>query len=268
MQAVAGEKRVAAFSWRIEGGPWKTADSGSQLVLNVTGALLSLNPENASKLLGEAISTNIHPASRYAPGSRVGSISLRSVPGHEDWVFNPYEGDYPSYRGRCLRLGERCGVNVEVKFESDPASITEKFWKFFKRTTGGVPGQKDDLRGGNQWTEPCNSFDDFVGITAGNRTLQLYIRARRGKSADSTARMRQISRTMHDQMSDQVLSNDVERQCEHGRTVRVERAWTRDDEDEWDVACQWIQDQYQRSRAIASENDFGTHNDSESNPSG
>lgn len=240
-----------AFRWRIEDGPWHTEDTGSQMVLNIVGALLGWNPENAERLSGEAISTNVHPASRFPPGTRVGSIMLRSIPGQDGYVVNPYERDYPAYADRCRKLGERCDLRVRVELSSDGAAVTEDFWRFFKTTTGGVPGQKDTWRGGNQWTNSCNAFGDCIGIYVGNpNSLWLYIRAGGKKSTDRDARMRQISRIMRDQMPDQVISDDLMAESEHGRTARVERPWTRDDEDEWGEACLWIQDQCERLRTI------------------
>ena len=249
----ADEKPVSmkAFRWRIEDGPWHTEDTGSQMVLNVAGTLLGWNPENAERLSGEAISTNVHPASRFPPGTRVGSIRLRSIPGQDGYVLNPYERDYPAYADRCRKLGERCGLRVRVELSSDGAAVTEDFWKFFKTAAGGVPGQKDTWRGGNQWTDSCNAFGDCIGIYVGNpNSLWLYIRAGGKKSADRTIRMRQISQIMRDQMPDQMISDDLMAESEHGRTARVERPWTRDDEDEWGEACRWIQDQCERLRAI------------------
>ena len=249
--ADSNRKKLAAFRWRIEDGPWHSEDVGSQMVLNVTGALLSLGPDNAHRLHGEAISTNVHPASRYPPGTRVGSIMLRAVPGHDDRVLNPYERDYPAYAERCRKLGERCGVRVQVELASDGAVVTEDFWRFFKEVSGGVPGQKESWRGGNQWTKPCNAFGDCIGIYVGNPdSLWLYIRAGRRRPVDNAARMRRFSRVMRNQMADQRLSDDLESESERGRSVRVERPWTRDSEDEWGEACRWIQDQCERLRLI------------------
>ena len=240
----------AKFRWRIEDDAWRTEHTGSQLVLNVAGALLDLDPDNAGRLSGEAISTNVHPASLYPPGTRVGSITLRKIPGH-DYVLNPYERDYPASAERCKKLGERCGIGVEVELSSDGAVVTQEFWRFFRETAGGVPGQKNNWRGGNQWTDACNAFGDRIGIYVGNPDkLWLYGRAGGQQSTKRTGRMRYFSRIIRNQMADQELKGHLEMESEQGRTVSVERPWTRDDEDEWSEACQWIGDQYQRLRAI------------------
>ena len=44
--------------------------------------------------------------------------------------------------------------------------------------------------------------------------------------------MRQYSWTIRDQMGDQELGANLEKECTDGRTVTVQRRWTRDDEDE------------------------------------
>ena len=56
--------------WRIGDGLWHAEGAASQMVLNVAAALLGRDPTNAQKLSGEAISSNVHSASRYPPGDR------------------------------------------------------------------------------------------------------------------------------------------------------------------------------------------------------
>ena len=114
-------------------------------MLNVIGTLLSLDPANAERLSGEESSANLHLASRYAPGTKVGSLTVRTVPNHNKYVLYPYGKDYPASVERCRKMGERCGVRVEVEF--DEKSRTQSFWRFFKEHAGGVPGQKDTWRG-------------------------------------------------------------------------------------------------------------------------
>ena len=244
------QDRSAGLRWRIEGGPWHTENAASQMVLNVAGALLSRNPANAERLSGEAISSNVHPASRYPSGTTAGTLTLRAVPGHDDYVLYPYEQDYPTSAKRCRKMGERCDVRVEVEFEED--SRTKVFWRLLADRAGGVPGQKDTWRGPSQWTSPLNSSGDRIVIHVGNpELLWLYIRA--GESAgspDRAARMRQYSWRIRDQMGDQDLGANLEKNSEEGWTVTVRRRWTRDDEDGWPEATEWIKEQYERLRAI------------------
>ena len=187
-QAVAAHEaqgRSEGLRWRIDGGPWHTESAASQMVLNVAGTLLSRDPANAERLSGEAINSNVHPASRFPSGTTVGTLTLRAVPGHDDYVLYPYEQDYPTSAKRCRKMGERCDVRVEVEFEED--SRTQAFWRIFKDYTGGVQGQKDTWRGPSQWTSPLNSSGDRIGVHVGNpELLWLYIRA--GESRGSPER--------------------------------------------------------------------------------
>ena len=173
------------LKWRIGDGPWHGESAASQMVLNVAAALLSRDPANAQRLSGEAISSNIHLASRYPPGTTAGTLTMRAVPGYEAYVLYPYEQDYSTSAKRCRKMGTRCGITVEVEFEEN--NRTQAFWKFLEAQEGGVPGQKDSWRGPSQWTAPLNASDDRIGIYVGNaELLWLYIRA--GESQPSKER--------------------------------------------------------------------------------
>ena len=240
----------ARLRWRIEDGDWHSENAASQMVLNVAAALLSRDPENVERLSGEAISSNLHLASEYPPGSKVGALTLRAVPGHEAYVLWPYATDYRESATRCRRMGERCDVPVEVEFDED--NRTKAFWGFFREHAGGVPGQKDTWRGASQWTTPLNEADDCIGFYVGNpELLWLYIRAGDGNaSPERAARMRRYSWAMREQMAEQELEENVEKNSEAGRSISVQRRWSRDDEDEWLEAAQWIKEQYERLLAV------------------
>ena len=168
-ESVDGDERAqegsATLRWRLPGEPWHAEHAASQMVLNVAGALLSRDPENVKRLSGEAISSNVHPASRYPPGAAVGAFMLRAIPGHGEYVMYPYAQDYPASVRLCRRMGERCHIQVEVDFEED--SRTQAFWHFLKEHTGGVPGQRDTWRGASQLTSPVNSAGDRIGMYVG-----------------------------------------------------------------------------------------------------
>ncbi|MDE0191075.1 MAG: HNH endonuclease family protein [Gammaproteobacteria bacterium] len=249
---------TATFRWRIEGGPWHTDRVASQMVLNVAGALLSRDPGNATKLSGDAVSSNIHLASNYAPGSKVGRQSMRAVPGHAQYVIHPYERDYPKSAQRCRKMGERCGVSVEVELAG--TGEHKAFWELLKEHVGGLPGQKEEWRGPHQRTSPANSCGDRIGIHVGNADmLWLYIRAGDSQeSGDSAARMRQYSWMIREQMGDQQLGDDLEKNSRNGITILVRRQWTRDDQDEWPEAARWIAEQHERLRAILAGPSAGT----------
>ena len=62
--------------------------------------------------------------------------------------------------------------------------------------------------------------------------------------------MQMYSRTILDQMGDQVLEGSPEKNGAGGFTVQVRRPWTLDDEEEWPEAAQWIMEQCARLQAI------------------
>ena len=162
----------------------------------------------------------------------------------------PYERDYPTSAERCREMGQRCSALIEVEFQQ--SGLTPAFWRFLSVHEGGVPGQKESWRGATQWTRPLNSEGDTIGIYVGNPDrLWLYIRAGQSRpSEDRAARMRRYSRRIREQMSDQVLGENLESESNQGRTVAVMRPWTREDESEWPEATQWIMEQCERLQSI------------------
>ena len=243
----------ASLRWRVGDEPWHEETSASQMVLSVAAALLSLEPKNAQRLSGEAISSNLHLATRYPPGTTVGTLTMRAVPGHDDYVLYPYRQDYRVSAEHCRKMGKRCGVTVEVEFEEK--SRTQAFWRFLKENLGGLPGQKDTWRGASQWTDPFNSRGDVIGIYVGNpEWLWLYVRAGESKASDErAARMRQYSWVILEQMVDQDVGDNVEQNSVKGWSVAVRRRWTRDDQDDWPEVAEWLIEQCGRLRAIAVE---------------
>ncbi len=110
-----------SYTWQINGSTVHNESVGSQMVLNVAATLLSRNPSNAEKLSGNAITTNIHPASKYPPDVKVGASTMRGIPGHPNWVIHPYKNDILDYAEFCKEIGTRCGVEiyVEVLFDQN-----------------------------------------------------------------------------------------------------------------------------------------------------
>ena len=249
------EKHFASgLRWRLESGPWQSEDAASQMVLNVAGALLSHDSSNAEKLSGEAIIPNIHLASVYPPGSKVGSLTMRAIPGHERYVLYPYMRDYPASAKRCQELGRRCGVSIDVEFPK--TNEYQTFWKLLKKQTGGLPGQKDTWRGPSQWTTSFNSLGDCIGVYIGDpESLWLYVRA--GESQQSQARserMKRFSWLIQRQMGDQEIGDNIEKNSNKGWTVTVQKKWMRDDEDSWPEVADWIKQQQERLRKIVTLN--------------
>lgn len=231
--------------WRISGEAWHDEHAASQMVLNVAAALLSRDSENARRLSGKALSSNLHRA-----GTTSSTLTLRAVPSHPEYVLYPYERDYRTSAERCRKMGRRCNVTVDVQFSID--DTYRKFWRFFKTHTGGVPGWKDTWRGRSQWTIALNASGDRVAFYIGYPDLlRLHIRAGEPQASEPrAARMRGYSRVIREHMEDQEIGGNVEQRCNDGTTLWIERRWTRDDETEWPDAAEWIKDQYERLRTI------------------
>ena len=241
---------AATFTWRVGDGPWYSENTASQLILDVAAALLSMDPANARKLSGEAISSNLHRADKYPPGSKAGTLIMRAVPRHKEYVLYPYGQDYLTSAERCRDMGKRCGVAIDVEVKDD--SRNRAFWRFFRDHCGGVPGQKDSWRGPSQRTDYLNDSGESVGIYIGNPDLiWLYIKARERKASARTAmRMRRLSWIIRERMGDQKLGDDIDKNSAKGWSISVQRAWVREDEDDWPAAAQWIKEQYERLQTI------------------
>ena len=241
---------ASGLRWRFESGPWQSEHTASQMVLNVVGALLSHDSSNAEKLSGEAITRNIHSASVYPPNSKVRSLTMRAIPGHEQCVMYPYMRDYPASAKHCQELGRRCGVRIDVEFPE--TSESQAFWKLLKEQTGGLPGQKDTWRGSSQLTTSFNSFDDCIAVYIGDpESLRLYVRAGEKKQSRATSeRMKRYSLLIQSQMGDQILGNDIEKNSKKGRTITVQKSWMRDNEDSWPEVADWIMQQQERLQII------------------
>lgn len=240
-----------SLRWRVGNGAWHEETSASQMLLSVAGALLSLDSRNAERLSGEAISSNLHLAERYPPGTKAGTQTMRAVPGHEEYVLYPYRQDYRASAEHCWNMGERCGVVVEVEFEMK--NRAKNFWKFLREEFGGVSGQKDSWRGPSQRTDPFNAYGDMIGIYVGNpESLWLYVKSGESKASDErAARMRKYSWMIFEQMGDQDVHDNIEQNSAKGWSVSVTRRWARDDEDSWPEAAKWLIEQCKRLRALA-----------------
>ena len=240
------EVTTVPLTWRIGDGQWQGETAATQMVLNVAGVLLSLDPANAGKLSGDAVTSNVHPATRYPPDVLAGTLMMRAVSGHDDFTMYPYAGSYQASADFCRRLGERCGTKVEVQVDAwNPAHA---FWEFFKRRTGGVSGQTHAWRSSTQRTAVVNPFGDRIRVHAGGKLLRVDIALE--KPADSTAarahRARELSRQILTNMSDQRIADAGGK----GFTASVARDWTREDKAQWNEAARWIKDQHDRLLAI------------------
>ena len=249
--------------WRIEGGDWHQESYASQMLLNVAGALLSHDSDNARLLRGEALSRHLQLASQHPPGSQAGTMTMFAVPGHDSYVLYPYRRDFPASAAACREMGERCGISVDVELRDTP-DPRKAFWKCLKAETGGLPGQGDEWRNWSVWTQKLNELGDKVGVSLRRESIGVYLRASPNKNPSARAqRMLQYSRTIRNSMSDQQLVGNEASESENGRSVSVRRAWDRDDQDAWPEAALWIKDQTDRLLAIAQANPLGDRDGAE-----
>jgi len=245
------ENPPKTYRWRIGDEDWRYEDKASQMVLNVAATLMALDPQNVQRLSGDAIVSNVHPASLYPPNCKAGAQMMRSIPGYDDYVMYPYR-NLVTCKKLCEKLSARCNVQIEIELSEPPQSPTEKFWKDLERETGGLSELRDNSgKKVSLTSNPLNMAGDTIKIYIRDQVCKLHILA--GNKEDSPTRvqrLRQMSQAMVDQMSDQTIEKDPEEESLAGRTVVVKRSWDINNEGEWSDTAWWIKDQYQRLQAI------------------
>ncbi len=244
------------FKWRIEGGKWHEEKVSSQMILNIVGALLSLNSKHIDCLRGDGKTNNIHPVSLYPPTTSVGSGAMRTVPGHDEWTFYPYV-EKKNIVERCQKLGDRCGVRIQVEHLSVKYNLRKYFWKFLKDEADIIPGLETISEKSTQWINTNSIYGDQIGISIrSDEKISLCIRSGAVNKSESTTRMLRFSWQIKNQMADQEPLGDLESESEKGRSIRVEHSWTQDNRDEWLDTCQWITEQFKRLCSLISEENY------------
>ena len=69
--------------------------------------------------------------------------------------------------------------------------------------------------------------------------------------------MRRYSLKLRQEMSDQQLGGDLDKNAGNGRSITVERSWEREDEDAWPSVALWIKEQFRRLRTILEDSASG-----------
>ena len=96
--------QAAEYRWKLADGAEHVDVGTSQFTLNVTAALLDLDPENVKRLSGSAVTADIHLASRYPAGQKAGAITMLAIP------------RYPRLGDECLQEpGERGAALPQVR---------------------------------------------------------------------------------------------------------------------------------------------------------
>ena len=236
--------------WRMDGGAWREEPSSTQMMLNVAGALLSRDAQNADRLRGDAVTKDLQLASRYSPDSKA-RYRLRVVPGHAAYLLciNKTRKDLAE---RCQEMGKQCGVLVDVEFRGLLPAAIKEFWVFLKKETGGLPGQSDAWRHRTLRTEPLNDARDRINVACAQEEITLYVKADEGQHTPRRAeRMLRYSRKIRESMSDQEFNGNEASMSEKGRSISIRRIWDRDgDRDDWPEAAAWVKDQADRLQAI------------------
>jgi len=133
----------------------------------------------------------------------------------------------------------------------EPLDLTAAFWRFFKKETGGVLGQKASWRRSSNWAGPVNQFQDHIRIHVGNNLLFLDIQV--VEDLMDGDRAQEFSRKICRYMSHQKIIDDPKRRGgkKYPYSVSVERNWALEDEHHWPEVSQWLKDQYSRLLEIA-----------------
>ena len=244
--------------WRFGEGDWHEENYASQMVLKVARGLLTLDLKNADRLRDDKLASNLHLASQYPDGSKVGGCTVRAVPGHDTYVMYPY-ADYIGSARRCRTMGIRCQVKVDVETRDKPNTY-KTFWDFLKNHTAGLPGQEEDWRSAVATTSRLNDAHDRVRIHLTNEETKLYLMCFERKNLPGRAeRMLHFSRAINTQLSDQEIKGNDESRSEKGQSIPVCRAWDPEDKDGWSEAATWIKDQVDRLQIIAETFSPNTH---------
>ena len=241
------------LEWRIGDGAWRRENTAAAIVLHVAAALLDADPANVEHLSGKAIKGNIHPASRFPPGTKAGSCTMRAIPGHDDYVLYPYRQDYSESAEFCLAMGSRCGAAIEIRLPNQGEKRVA-FWRLLRERTGGVKGQKSGWRGPSQRTAQLNSFGDRIWIHVAEEQISLHVRAGEAESG-RTERMRLYTSRIREVMGDQETDGGAKARtwAWSGWTVGVVRPFSLADRDQWEEAADWTGEQYKRLAAIVSD---------------
>ena len=146
----------------------------------------------------------------------------------------------------------------------------DPFWLLLEKETGGLPGQQGWKKTNIvQWTKILNNDGDRIGVYIGNAELVFlnitgYVDE---QGASRVQRMKRFSKKLIDDMKDQQLGdgkrtidemhlqeieNYIEKESKEGRTIKVQRAWNRFDQEGWPEVALWIKQQFDRLNAIVS----------------
>lgn len=123
--------------------------------------------------------------------------------------------------------------------------LMSEFWELLKKDIHELPNRPAERRK-TQWSLALNKHEDKVGFFLGAEIIQLYIRSGvedRSKPNGRTLQMQKYSRLIQKQLGDQ-QSLDDKGQEDCGASIRVQRTWSRDSEEQWPHVAKWVNEQY------------------------
>ena len=140
---------------------------------------------------------------------------------------------------------------MSKKLAEEEYKLVRNFREFLKKDIHELPNRPAERRE-TQWSLALNEHKDKVGFFLGAEVIQLYIRSGvedRSKPKGRTLRMKEYSRLIQKQLGDQ-QSLDDKGQEDCGASIRVQRTWSRDSEEQWPHLAKWVNEQYVELKQI------------------
>ena len=216
----------------------------SQFTLNVTAALLDLDPENVERLSGSAITADIHPASRYPAGQKAGAITMLAIPRHPDWVMNAYRSRENAVE-HCRKFAARCRTTLQVHLRSEPGPH-EAFWRAFQKTGTVLAGSRPSPAPSRLTrTGPHNARGGTIAITLDPDEIRIEIEPA-GSEAPDSARpwIVAVNRRIVAEMSDQRRKSPGD--ATPARPTAIYTPIDLEGEDDWAETAEWLATQHHR----------------------
>ena len=236
--------QAAEYRWKLADGAEHVDVGTSQFTLNVTAALLDLDPENVKRLSGSAVTADIHPASRYPAGQKAGAITMLAIPRHPDWVMNAYRSRENAVE-HCRKFAARCRTTLEVHMRSEPGPH-EAFWRAFQKTGTVLAGSRPRPAPSRLTrTGPHNARGDTIAITLDSDEIRLEIEPA-GAEAPDAARpwIVAVNRRIGAEMSDQRRKSPDD--PTPARPAAIYTPIDLEGEDNWAETAEWLATQHHR----------------------
>ncbi|MCY4657848.1 MAG: DUF262 domain-containing HNH endonuclease family protein [Gammaproteobacteria bacterium] len=242
---------TAKFRWRIEENDWHYESIGRKLILNVTSGLLRNNSSNIQRLLGDSKYQDLISTESSLTGTIANRAKIPPVPDFEDYAIYVDAPNHQASIQRCLNLGERCEVEIEVELLNE--DLKSQFWSKVQARLGKYINDPKNWKGRTQRVDLGNAFGDKIVISLSEKEFQCRIWvSTRVESIESRQRMESVSWFITEQMPDQIVEGDPKICSEKNDSIVLRRDFVLEQEDEWDEASEWIVDQFERLITVLS----------------